>query len=251
MIIISTYQTTPYLAEGNSLPHPHINNGTEWLREAVNTIYNRNKERLKVAGVRTDLFHNHDEQSSETITRYPLIQYLKLPAGYFVTGINDGSKTIDELFNEPRNTHWIDDRLQIAVKKISDSSHDVDFSGTPISYLLTNWLPFSRDNYTRYKQISAISGKIAFLEHMLLAHLLKDFAHYLNLSIDPGSVQLTITGIDSFTRPCLQVRVNRHIHDFQPFTVSFSANLLLPPNICLGNGKAFGFGLLQPALRPA
>lgn len=251
MITISVYQVTPFLAEGNALPHPNINNGTEWLREAVNTVYNRNKERLKVAGVQTNHFHNHDEQSSATITRYPLIQYLKLPTGYLVTGIDEGSRALDELFIDPKQSAAIDDRLQIGIKKLSHSEHEVRTSDYETTYSLTNWLPFSRDNFARYKQMSAISEKIAFLEQMLTAHLLKDFAHYLNIRIDPVSVKLTMTGIDSFTRSCLQVRVNKHLHDFQPFTVSFSANLALPPNICLGNGKAFGFGLLQPALRPA
>lgn len=251
MITISTYQITPYLAEGSRLPHPNINNGVEWLREAVNTIYNRNKERLKVAGVQTNHFHNHDEQSSTTIIRYPLIQYLKVSTGYLVTGIDEGGRALDELFIDVKQSAPIDDRLQIGVKKLSHSEHEVSISNNETAYSLTNWLPFSRDNFTRYKQMNAISEKVAFLEHMLLAHLLKDFAHYLNIEIDPDSVRLTITGIDSFTRSCLQVRVNKHIHDFQPFTVSFLANLTLPPDICLGNGKAFGFGLLQPTLCPA
>jgi len=251
MITISTYKVTPYLAEGNRLPNPDINNGTEWLREAINAIYNRNKERLREAGVQTNLFHNHDEQKTDPITRYPLIQYQKRAGGYFAMGINDGSRALTELFIDPKPGMPINDWLQIAVKKVEDTAYETALHGNKITYTLTNWLPFNSENYKRYRQMSAVSEKINFLEQMLLAHLLKDFVHFLKLEIDPALVQLSITDIDSFTRPCVQMRVNKHIHDFQPFTVSFSTNLLLPPHICLGNGKVFGFGLTEPAPQPA
>ncbi len=246
MIKISVYQITPFLTEGYSLPNPKINNGTEWLRESVNIIYNRQKERLKVAGVLTNLFHNHDEQSGQTISRYPLIQYQKQADRYLVTGINEGSAALEVLFGDLHGSLTISDWLQVAVKKIHDTTHEVNVNGGVFSYSLANWLPFSRENYARYQQTEAITEKITFLEQMLKAHLLKDFGHYLNLNLDNETIQICITGIDSFNRSCVPVKQNKHIHDFQPFTITFSANLTLPPNICLGNGKVFGFGLAKP-----
>ncbi len=88
MVKTTVYQITPFLSEGYQLPGKGTNNGTEWLREAVNLLYNRNKERLHKAGVQTTLFHNHDEKNGNTIARYPLIQYQKREQGYFIAGFN-------------------------------------------------------------------------------------------------------------------------------------------------------------------
>lgn len=246
MITISTYQITPFLAEGNSLPEQTINNGTDWLREAINIIYNRSKERIKVTGALTNLFHNHDEQSGQTIPRYPLIQYQKKADRYFVTGINEGCTALEILFDGLHPEVSITDKLQIAVKQVYSATHEVNTMGGTRTYSLTNWLPFNRENYARYKQMTTISEKIVFLEQILRNHLVKDFGHYLNLNLDNNSILISITAIDSFTNSCVQLKLNKHIHDFQPFSIAFSANLALPPNICLGNGKVFGFGLAEP-----
>jgi hypothetical protein len=245
MITISTYQITPFLSEGYSLPGPDINNGTDWLREAINIIYNRSKERIKVTGVLTNLFHNHDEQSGLTIPRYPLIQYQKKGGHYFVTGIDEGCTALETLFDDLHSGVTITDKLQIAVKRIYHATHEVNMISSTRTYSLTNWLPFNRENYTRYKQMATISEKIVFLEQILRTHLVKDFGHYLNLNLDNNSIMISITAIDSFTNSCVQLKVNKHIHDFQPFSITFSANITLPPNICLGNGKVFGFGLAE------
>ncbi len=247
MIRISLYQITPFLAEGQSLPNPKINNGTEWLRDAVNQLYNCQKEKLKMAGVQTNLFHNHDEHSGQTISRYPLIQYQKQGDQYFVTGINEGCVALETLFLDKQTLLPIASQLCIAVKQALNSSHEACITNEARIYSLVNWLPFNRENFTRYKQTEALSEKISFLEQMLRAHLVKDFSHYLNLNIDSGHIRLNISGVDNFHRSCFQMRVNNHIHDFQPFTITFTTNMSLPLNVCLGNGKVFGFGLVNPA----
>ena len=246
MITISVYQITPFMADGYSLPEQAINNGTNWLREAINMVYNRNKERLKVAGALTNLFHNHDEQSGQTIPRYPLIQYQKKADRYFITGINEGSVALEILFDDVRSGVSLNDWMQMALKLVHHATYEVNITGGPLTYSLTNWLPFNRENYARYKQMETIAEKISFLEQILQTHLVKDFGHYLDLKLDNDSIRIGITGIDSFTKSCVQLKQNKHIHDFQPFNITFSANMTLPPNICLGNGKVFGFGLAEP-----
>ena len=246
MITISVYQITPFMADGYSLPEQAINNGTNWLREAINQLYNRQKERLNVAGALTNLFHNHDEQSGQTISRYPLIQYQKKADCYFVTGINEGCKALAILFDDVRSGISMNDRMQMAVKQVHHATYEVNITSGPLVYSLTKWLPFNRENYSRYKQMATLAEKVSFLEQILQNHLVKDFGHYLDLNLDNNSLLISITGIDSFTSSCIQLKVNKHIHDFQPFNITFSANVTLPPNICLGNGKVFGFGLTEP-----
>jgi hypothetical protein len=245
MIKTTVYQITPYLAEGYTLPNTKINNGTDWLRESINMVYNRCKERLKVAGVVTNLFHNHDEQSGQNIQRYPLIQYQKHKEGYFVVGLNEGAKALEELFIDARPVYTISDQLQIAVKPVFSAEQPGHETNKPFSYTLTNWLPFSSENYNLYKQMDAISEKVTFMELNLKNHLVKDFAHYLKLNLNTETVQVKLTEIENFNSNPVQVKVNRHIHNFQPFTIGFSTNVVLPRYICLGNGKAYGFGLVE------
>lgn len=249
MIKISVYQITPYLAQGYSLPNININNGTDWLRDAINMIYNRNKERLKVAGIVVNLFHNHDEESGITISRYPLIQFQKILSKYYVIGINEGCVALEELFADMLSVVCISEQLHITVKKVFESEQTAIETeiNQLYTYRITNWLPFSSDNYKLFMKKVALSEKVAFLEQCLKNHLVKDFSHYLNLNFNDKTVQVHLTGIDNFNQGCIPVKVNKHIHDFQPFTIVFSANLLLPKHICLGNGKVYGFGLVEPA----
>ncbi|PKO95715.1 MAG: hypothetical protein CVU12_08620 [Bacteroidetes bacterium HGW-Bacteroidetes-7] len=247
MIKISVYQVTPFLAEGCLLPNVKINNGTDWLREAVNIMYNRSKERLKVAGVVVNLFHNHDENSGVTISRYPLIQFQKTLTDFFVVGINEGSIALEELFAGMQKVIQISDNLHISVKKNFESDLPASETKKVYVYKVTNWLPFSNESYKKYTKMETLSEKISFLEYVLKNHLVKDFSQYLDLNFNGETIQVQLTAIDSFTRSCVPVKVNKYTHDFQPFTVSFSANLLLPKHICLGNGKVYGFGLVEPA----
>lgn len=245
MIKTSVYKISPYLAEGYQLPNTRVNNGTAWLREAINLLYNRNKERLRAAGVVTNLFHNHDEQSGQNISRYPLIQYQKHQSAYYVAGLNEGSHALDQLFIDVLPVYTTSEQVQLVVKSVFNDEQPVAETHSELSYTLTNWLPFSNENYKRFKQMLAISDKIEFLEQNLKNHLAKDFFHYLNLGISTENILLKLSAIDSFSRSCVPVKVNRHIHDFQPFTVTFTTNVLLPRFICLGNGKVYGFGLVE------
>ena len=248
MIKTTVYQIIPYLTEGYQLPGMDANNGTDWLREAVNVLYNRNKERLQKAGVNTSLFHNHDEQNGNTIARYPLIQYQKWEQGYFVAGFNGGSYAIDALFEGVKNVARVNDHLLTEIKKVFTGEQEAVSTGTEFIYTITDWLPLNRTNYAQFKQTGDLSEKTALLEHILKSHIVNDFSRFLDLGFTNENTLVKILSVDSFTRACVQLRQNKHTHDFQPFTVVFESNLLLPQYICLGNGKVYGFGLTKPAI---
>lgn len=240
------YEVIPILVPGYRLPALNINNGTDWLREAVNTIYNRNKGRLKATGVVTNLFHNHNEQNGQNIARYPLIQYQRSKKGYFVTGLNEGCLALDELFCDTLPEYTITDGLHLKIQKVLTKNYPViAHSSKQYSYSLINWLPFSSENFRRYKTMELLTDKLAFLENTLKSHIVKDFSKHLELGLTDVEVQIKLTGIDNFNNSTVRLKVNKHIHDFQPFTVGFTTNVELPHNICLGNGKAYGFGLIE------
>ncbi|HBG62235.1 MAG TPA: hypothetical protein DDX37_10455 [Candidatus Omnitrophica bacterium] len=229
------------------MPNIKINNGTDWLRDVVNIMYNRSKERLKLAGVVVNLFHNHDEESGITISRYPLIQYQKLLTEFFVVGINEGCFALKELFAGNQSVIRISEQLHIAAKKIFESEQPTLETKHFCIYKLINWLPFSNNSFQHYMKMASLEEKIAFLEGILKNHLVRDFSQYLGLNFSSDTIHVYLTDIDSFTRSCVPLKVNNYTHDFQPFTVTFSANLILPKHICIGNGKVYGFGLLEPA----
>ena len=245
MVKTTVYQITPFLSEGYQLPGKGTNNGTEWLREAVNLLYNRNKERLHKAGVHTTLFHNHDEKNGNTIARYPLIQYQKREQGYFVAGFNGGSDAIDALFEGINSVAGINNSMLAEIKMFFSGHQETVATNSKLIYTLTNWLPFNRVNYARYKQTGALSEKTALLEHILKSHIVNDFSRFLDLGFTHENTVVKIISVESFTRACVQLQLNKHTHDFQPFTVVFESNLLLPQYICLGNGKVYGFGLTK------
>ncbi len=246
MIKSIVYQTTPFLSEGYQLPDLGINNGTAWLRGAVNHLYNRNKGRLRKAGVATSLFHNHNEQSGNTIARYPLIQYQRWHNDFFLAGFNQGGDTLKELFAGLNPTCEIDNYMLLKVKKVFDREQQVAATGCSFRYTITDWLPFNRVNYTQYKNAGALTKKTKMLEHILKSHIVNDFSRFLALGFTLENTVVKILSCDSFTRSCVQLKVNKHTHDFQPFTLVFESNLLLPQYICLGNGKVYGFGLVKP-----
>lgn len=244
MLKTTVYQVTPFLAEGYQLPDKDINNGLGWLREAVNLLYNRNKERLRQAGVVTNLLHNHDEQSGNTIARYPLVQYQRRNDEFFLAGFNQGRDTLEELFAGMSTTCEVGGNMVLKIKKVYIGEQPVAATNLLYQYTLTNWLPFNRVNYALFKRTPGLPGKVALLEQILKNHLVKDFSSSLELGIDSENTRVRIVSAGSFNRACLAIRVNRHTHDFQPFTVVFETNLLLPQHICLGNGKVYGFGLI-------
>lgn len=251
MIKICVYHVFPYIAIGDSIPNFNKNNGTDWLRETINMLYNRNKERLKVAGVIVNLFHNHDEVSGITIPRYPLIQYQRIKNDFFVVGINEGTFALEELFIDGDADFMISENLKIKVKRLYSKVQSVIETNQLNYFKLTNWLPFSNDNFKLYKSMRTLQEKVSFLERILKIHLVKDFSQYLDLNLQEENTDVKLTHVDNFTRSCLPVKVNKYTHDFQPFTVTFSTNLQLPEHVCLGNGKVYGFGLVEHAPSPA
>lgn len=246
MIKTIVYEVIPYLPEGTMLPDLEINNGTEWVRKAINLVYNRNKPGIKEYEALSDLFHNHNQGSGQTIARYPLVQYQKHPSGYYAVGHNEGCRALSELFSGIESVIPVNQQMQISVRPVFDKEQQTHPVPDEQHYMLTNWLPFNRENHRRYKQTRRIADKIILLEQLLQNHLLKDLSRHLSLGWDETTTQIYITDIDSFSSTCIQMRVNKHIHDFQPFNVVFSASLNLPEYICLGNGKVYGFGLITP-----
>jgi hypothetical protein len=251
MIELIMYEVTPYLVVGGILPDSSFNNGTNWLRNAINTMMIGKKADLVKDGVDIDLFHNHDVAKGQNKNEYPKIQYIRKEKRFYVTGINEGKFALEKLFADKQLVYYIDDNLIIKTGQISCISHEVAISGDKYAYTVNEWLPINIDNINQYEKLVGLAEKISFLENRLTDNLIKDFCRYLKLEIDADALQLKITNIDSLTREPVDIIENKHkkikYRYNQPFTITFLTNMKLPGNICLGNKKAFGFGLVEPS----
>jgi hypothetical protein len=245
MINITKFEVLPYTYPGNNGFSSKVNNGTDWLRRAINDLYNRGKGNLKSKFEITDYFHNHNETNSSTITRYPLILFQQYENRFFVSGINEGGDLLNELFAESKSYYTIDNDLLVRVLKVENSFVDIHVNSKSYIYKLKSWLPLSVTNYKKYIMLDSLSEKILFLESLLKGHIVKDFLHHLNINIPEQEIKVSITDIDSFSNCTVPVKQDKHIKDFQPFNITFRTNILLPEHICLGNAKVYGFGLLS------
>jgi hypothetical protein len=245
MIKITSYPINPYLAPGSKLQPDNRNNHTNWLRVAINLMMNRRKAELLKAGVNIDLFHNHDTQRGQNLCEYPKIQYQRNGNRFFATGINEGEHALEQLFADCNPVVSIDDHLTLKIGKPTTVQYQPQLEEQLHTYTLTDWLPLSDDCDKEFAELAALAEKATYLEKRLMNHLVNDFCRYLNVGIDTAKVQVTLMDIDSLTRSAVMVEENKHIRNYQPFNVTFRTNLPLPSCVCLGNKKAYGYGLVE------
>jgi hypothetical protein len=210
-------------------------------------MMNRVKGRLIEAGVDIDLFHNHDIKIKQKKIGYPKIQYIRKRNLYYVSGINEGQYALEQLFIDCKPIVSIDDGLNIKIEKTDRLEHLPRLTEEFHLYNLTDWLPMSDNSDKEYEAIVSLADKDTFLEKRLTNHIVKDFFHYLKISVKTEKVEVIITKIDSYNRKQVRVKEDKHSKHFMPFSITFRTNLLLPENLCLGNKKVYGFGLIQPA----
>lgn len=188
-----------------------------------------------------DLFHNHQGDQQKVIYRYPLIQYKLLKdskAG--IICLAEGTDAIHQLFRAPDLDLRIGRRQQTF--RVSDMQlryHDVALTETPITYHITNYLPFNQERYARWQ---ALEGQDAARAELLTATLrgnILAFAKGLGWWID-GRVHVALESLD-FPRT-IQFKQQRLL----AFDLRFSVNVDLPPFVGLGKGVSIGHGTITP-----
>ncbi len=249
MIRITTYRATPLLSPATCEIHFDEMN-CDWFRKAINRIYNTNKSRLRKACVVTDIFHNHDEQTGDTKTGYPMIIYHKIDGLFYLTSINEGVDTVKELLADTSRPVEVDKNIYLKFEVARVEETEVDICATPRQFSITDCLPF-RTNETNktFLELRAVNEKIQFLENLLTTHIKNDFAKYLHL--DLTDFQLSITDFDNLQRQQVKVVLSKHPHYFQPISLAIDINVNLPEFVCLGNNKALGYGRIMKLTAPS
>ena len=244
MFEILTYQIIPYLRLGYNADS-YLKPGSEWVRDAVKGLMHSNSKWLKERNVDTSLFHNHDETSSRNKPDYPRIIYHFANSKFSVTGINEGAYALEQLMTLYHHPVETDKDLIIAFHKLGRKQEfTIEYSARAIAYRLTNYLPFSPETFKKYELLN-MAQKIELLRLTISKHLVYDLFKYLQIPVfDPLVEIIDILKLD-------QKRYTYKDHHYLTMDLLFRANLSLPDLLTLGNGKAFGYGLIEKYLKPA
>ncbi len=236
-ITLCTYRIIPYLKAGEPR-EPYYKPGSEWVRDAVKGLMHRYSTMLKKQAVDTSLFHNHDEQNSHNKPGYPLIIYHFTGGEFLVTGINEGAYALGQLmalYDEPVN---VSQQLMVDFAIYKEIIQDIKIADKPIAYNLHRYLALNSTVHKEFETAGAMR-KIIMLEEAIIKHIDKDLFKYLTIDLPAPQVFL-------LDLPLIEpVRQTYKNHQYLSFNLKFSANLVLPDYLALGNGKAFGYGIIE------
>ncbi len=192
------------------------------------------------AGLEHDEFHNHnndDDAKSAYKYRYPLIQYKWSKQGdLHLVCVDKGIEALQHLFQQSDWNIQLQGKaatLQVSDLKLSEIAPQIIDS--PRSYAISNWYALSQDTYKEYHRGTPEE------QHALLTRLLTNqIVSFANAVGYPPAAPVVVE-IES-------VRTNSSTHkgvQFRAFRVAFRCNILLPANIGIGKGAAFGCGVLH------
>lgn len=237
MISMITYRIIPFL-NLDEPREPYFNPGSEWVRDAVKGLMHRNSAMLKEQGVDTSRFHNHDEQTSQNKPGYPLIIYHYTGGQFLVTGINEGAYALSQLMALYPGPVKVSHQMMVYFSMLKESNQEIEAVAEPVIYQLHNYLPLNAGLHREFESAGAMR-KMAMLEEAISKHLEKDMFKYLGIDLPVPEISLIdIPAIE----PRRQTYKN---HQYLAFNLKFSVGLLLPDYLTLGNGKAFGYGILE------
>lgn len=191
---------------------------------------------IKTTQGKNNLFHNHSPEGN--IYRYPKIQYKVMNDNASLLCIEEGIEGIQDFFS---NTDWKlqieNENKEIKVENIKVHQHRVAVWDSWFDYKIYNWLPLNQDNYIKFKALEELTGRISFLEKIMLANILS-FLQGIGLYVDE-KIEIKIKSIQS------ERLMNYKEQQMQAFTMTFRTNVSLPNSIGLGKGSSVGFGMIQ------
>ncbi|TXF87993.1 hypothetical protein FUA23_16670 [Neolewinella aurantiaca] len=190
---------------------------------------------------KSDLFHNHKDNDTKVIYRYPLIQYKLLEEGHAgIVCLEDGTNDIHQLF-QAQNLDLRIGRKQQTFKVMDMQLRycDVSLTASPIEYRISNYLPFNQQRYTRWQSLEGQDEVRAELLTATLRGNILAFAKGINWWVD-GKVHVSL---EKLSLPRI---VRFKGQQLLAFDLNFSTNVNLPTWIGLGKGVSIGHGIVEP-----
>lgn len=203
---------------------------------------------IQKVGLEHDWYHNHDNETQNVHQRYPLIQYKVNTLGQqmrpAILFLNEGVEEAHHFFSQPDWGLRIgqqDSDMRIA--KLEARQHALCHYRRPAAYRLHKWRALNSEHFRQWQSLTGIAEKFAFLENILVAHILS-FARAVDWQLDQR-LELKITHLTK------EEWISFKDIKMRCFTLDFSANVSLPDFIGLGKGAGVGFGVvrIQTAVR--
>lgn len=236
MIKIITYQIKPYLLIGQAV-EPFLKPGADWLRDVINQLMRHHRPQLVNAGIDTSIFHNHDEKTSHTMSPYPRIVYQNHNGLFLVSGISEGEAALSALSAFCQQPAAVGAHMMVHFSQYRIQETEIVHTEHRNLYQINHYLALDQKTHKQYVEATAVQ-KIQLLERTLKKHLAGDLFLYLGVDIgDPVVEILEVLPAE----PRMNTYKNHH---YLSFNLVFSLDVELPDYVALGNGKAFGYGVI-------
>ncbi len=181
------------------------------------------------------LYHNHNGES--LVYHYPLIQYKCIGQCAAIVAIDGGADTIGQFLSSGVSELAIGERKEnFIICDVYTTNCTVQVGDEEFEYHLRKWLPFNSENYQEYKSIEDLSGKVQFMEKILVGNILS-FAKGVGVSLD-SNVTCKIKSMDN------QRLVRYKGVKMMSFDIVFKTNVTIPDFVGIGKGVSLGFGMV-------
>ena len=191
---------------------------------------------IEKVGREHDLFHNHDS-SSNSVYRYPLVQYKRIGRNPAIICLDAGVDEIHYLFQNRTWSIMVYDRpMELCVKDLRLNQFNLQAWEHTFSFSIRDWLGLNQANYERFMALDYEGDRLAFMERILR-----------------GNILSMAKGLDWFIDREVKVRIRQlspmrlqHFKDqlLSAFDADFDTNVFLPDLIGLGKGVSVGFGVV-------
>ena len=236
MPTISTYQLTPHLPVNSKTEHLN----TLIFREMVNKLVRENWELFIRKNTDPSLFFNHDTETGKTRIGYPLVIYHFINDRFYIAGINKGVLAVELLAKQYKTPFGEEGLLFAGFKNLESTDCEIScVPGNGFKYRLVKWIPFHYKDYHSF-EILPFNEKVNELNQRLQKHLEADMDKYLELNFE--NLNIGITNL-SYTHPD---PVFYEGHKYFAYDIEFTANIVFPRFLTLGNIKSLGFGCIEP-----
>lgn len=194
------------------------------------------------------LFHNHnnglEESNSDYLYRYPKVQYRVHNEKASLWALDEGAEALNRLMALNALRHF-ELNGQAKPLRVTEQVQNHNFmplvlpADQKLSYRIQHYIPFTGENFERYKALPNFCKRVQLLEDLLGNHLF-NFAKHVNWQWGSGKpVQVSIQEV----RHIRKARVPGNT-TLMAFDMIFDTNALLPDRMALGRKTAFGYGWL-------
>lgn len=215
------------------------------FRKAIGALLGQHlRMHFQKAGISTDWFHNHDEETTANIHRYTCMQYKVIDRLAAVTAVGPAVPSLRFLYKLLHQLQGrapvvsIDGRIMpLFINRQLAAQCDVRRLKQPQYYRMYHWLALNDEQFEWWKANPRLTERIARLDQLLELHI----GYFLNhMGFRAGKkpeaylVHLSESGFKK------DFHYNR-----LAFSCVFAAHILLPEEIGLGGAVAIGYGKIQ------